>query len=400
MDKRTAQGMQKVEVFMKKNILLITLLFLLGACSQNAHLTKPDEGTTNANNGTNGKLGSPETPDNGGGNGSKPTSPNTGNQNPGTPHTPGTPNLPGSPGVEKPPLEIPTAGKVNVEITITSPSIDFIYFSARFTGKPNDRLEALTPTSTDSRSKISWDKVKKYIHLKLSSQLKNIQFDKAAWAQANNISYHLFDSTRTHILEENKRGEAKDIRLGLNRISSDGKKDLFAKIYPVEYLYAIDDEAVSQAQYGPKGDAFYTKGLAKDRWVRGLEYVSNTRLLYRNVNCSPGYDFVDTMIAPQRHNFQAQVVAKRNLAGEWIPYNQQNSESLTLLEAIGNAFSDKSASFSAVEDFGGNCSLKVQGLIILPKLSLEKVDGIQVLLKDQFNEAGSAAFGMTIMEAY
>lgn len=385
---------------MKKNILLISLLFLLGACSQNAHLTKPDEGAANTNNGANGKLGSPENPDNGGSSGSKPTPPSAGNENPSTPNTPGTPNIPGVPGGENPPLEIPSAGKVNMELTITSPAMDFIYFSGRFTGKPSERLEALTPTSTDARSKISWDKVKNHIHFKLGSNLKNIQFDKVAWAQANNISYHLFDSSHTHVLEEHKRGEAKDIRLGLNRISADGKKDIFAQIYPVQFLYAIDDEAVSQAQAGPQGDAFYTIGLAKDRWVRGLEYVSNTRLLYRNVNCSSGYDFVDTMIAPQRHNFQAQVKAKRNLSGEWISYKQQNLKSLTLLEAIGNAFSDKSASFSAVEDFGGNCSFKVQGLIILPELSLEKVDGIQVLLKDQFGETGNASFGMTVMEAY
>lgn len=381
---------------MKKNILLISLLFLLGACSQNAHLTKPDESATNTNNGANGKLGSPENPDNG--SGSKPTLPGTGNE---TPNNPGGTNPGGgTTPVQNPPLDIPAAGKVNIEITITSPELNTIYFSGRFNGKPSESLESLNPISTDSRSKLSWEKTKKYIHLKLSSNLKNAQFNKVAWAKANNMTYNLFDSTRSHVLEEGQRGEAKDIRLGLSRINAAGKTDIFAQIYPVEYLYAIDDEALSQAQAGSKGDAFYIQGLAKDRWVRGLEYISNTRLLYRNINCSSGYDFVDTMIAPRRHNFQAEVIAKRNLANEWIAFKQQGSGSLTLLEAIGKAFTNKAASFSEVEDFGGNCTFKVQGLIILPELSREKVNGLQVKLKNQDNETGSAAFGMTILEAY
>lgn len=385
---------------MKKNILLISLLFLLGACSQNAHLTKPDEGAANTNNGANGKLGSPENPDNSGGNGSKPTPPTTGNENPGTTPNPPGGSQPGNNPGQNPALEIPTAGKVNIEITITSPDLNTIYFSGRFTGKPSETLESLTPFSTDSRSLISWEKTKKYIHFKLGSNLQSAQFNKVSWAQANNITYHLFDSSRTHVLEEGQRGEAKEVRLGLNRINASGKIDIFAQIYPVEYLYAIDDEALSQAQPGSKGDAFYVQGLAKDRWVRGLEYISNTRLLYRNVNCSAGFDFVDTMIAPRRHNFQAEVIAKRNLSNEWIPFKQQGSGSLTLLEAIGKAFTSKAAFFSEVEDFGGNCTFKVQGLIILPELSTEKVTGLQVKLKDQDNETGSASFGMTILEAY
>lgn len=328
-----------------KKVVVVFLTVFIFACSQNAHLTQPD--TIEVNNALS----------------QKPTE---------------------------------TAPIPKMKIVLSDHDQNNILFSGTFTGK--GLLSEGQLIEFDSDSKYRWDEISKFFKGFIDGDLTVLNFEKVLWAKELGQSYRLFDISENFILPENSRGKAHTIILSIAQSLPNQPTQTRVVIYPIQYRYAIDDEALSQGKFGIKNDVFYTQGLVTGRYVRGLEYVSNRNLLYRNINCSKGYDFIDTYVYSGRNNFKARVIARRDTNGIWKPLIQPYS---TLLGAVGFGLTQqRSAYFSDVLSYGGNCTFKVQGLMSVNALTLEAIDGLRVELIAQNGEMGFADFGVTILEAY
>tara|TARA_B110001454_G_C12723278_1_gene436204 strand:- start:2005 stop:2994 length:990 start_codon:yes stop_codon:yes gene_type:complete len=328
-----------------KKIILSTLAIFMFACSQNAHLTRPD--TSGDNSGLSQKPGD-------------------------------------------------TVPPAKMKVTLEDVQQGTKLFSGLFLAEGN--LNELSPAEVESDSVYRWDQFSKYFQGRAEGDIAGVEFEKVNWAKESNEHYQLFDATESYVLAEGQRGVARSIKMTVTQTIPGKSPVTKVVVYPVQYRYSIDDEALNQGRLGRKNDVYYVQGLVPGRYVRGLEYVSNRNLLYRNINCHNGYDFIDTYVLNGRNNFKARVTARRNQAGTWIPFQQTYS---TLLGAVGFGLTNKrTAYFSDVLDYGGNCTFKVQGLMSVKALNSEIIDGIRVELIAQNGEKGYAEFGVTVLEAY
>ena len=326
-------------------VILSTLVIFMFACSQNAHLTRPDQGGDN--NGVS----------------------------------------------QKPSDSVPPA---KLKVTIEDNDHGTKLFSGLFLVEGS--LNEINPAEVDADSSYAWNQFSKYFQGRSEGDLSGVQFEKVAWAKESGEHYQLFDSTESYVLTDGQRGAARSVKLTLTQTIPGKSPVSKVVVYPVQYRYTIDDEALNQGRAGKKNDAYYAQGLVPGRYIRGLEYVSNRNLLYRNINCHNGYDFIDTYVLNGRNNFKARVTARRNQAGVWVPFQQTYS---TLLGAVGFALTNKRAAyFSDILDYGGNCTYKVQGLMSVKALNSEVIDGVRVELIAQNGEKGFAQFGVTVIEAY
>lgn len=328
-----------------KKIFVGFLVLLTMSCSENAHLTRPDVGSEN------GSL----------------------SQKPAEPIAP-----------------------VQLRITLEETASGKKIFSGVFVTE--GALAEMQPLEVDTDSEVGWDRVLSYFAGRAEGDIEKIKFDKISWAVGFGYNYRLFDITETQIVPESQRRQAKAVRMTLVQTLPGQAPKTLVKEFPVQYRYVIDDEALTQGKPGRKNDVFYAQGLIPGRFVRGLEYVSNRNLLYRNINCHNGYDFIDTYVLNGRNNFKARVMARRTPAGEWAAFKQPYS---TLLGSVGFALTGKYAAyFSDVLAYGGNCTFKVQGLMSVAALTPEVIDGVRVELIAQNGEKGFADFGVTVLEAY
>ncbi|GEM_PF-2845606 len=328
-----------------KKILLGSLAILIISCSENAHLTRPDLGNENS-------------------------------------------------GLAQKPSDPPD--QIQMKVTLEEIDSGAKVFSGLFATEGS--LGSLQPFEVDADSEVGWDRLAGFFDGRTDEDITKIQFDKVGWATAFGYNYRLFDNSESRVIPVSERNQAKAVRLTLiQSFPGQGPRTL-VKEFPIQYRYTIDDEALNQGRVGKKNDVYYAQGLVSGRHVRGLEYVSNRNLLYRNINCHNGYDFIDTYVLNGRNNFKARVVARRDQAGVWRPFQQTYS---TLLGAVGFALTGKrGAYFSDVLAYGGNCTYKVQGLISVAALSSDVIDGIRVELIAQTGERGFAEFGVTVLEAY
>lgn len=328
-----------------KKVILSTLVIFMFACSQNAHLTRPDQGSD-------------------------------------------------SNGLSRKPSDIVPPAKLKV--TIEDNDRGTKLFAGLFLVEGN--LSEINPTEVDADSVYAWDQFSKHFQGRAEGDLAGVQFEKIAWAKESNEHYRLFDSTESHVLADGQRGAARSVKLTLTQTIPGKSPVSKVVVYPVQYRYTIDDEALNQGRSGKKNDVYYAQGLVPGRYIRGLEYVSNRNLLYRNINCHNGYDFIDTYVLNGRNNFKARVIGRRNQSGVWVPLQQTYS---TLLGAVGFGLTNKRAAyFSDILAYGGNCTFKVQGLMSVTALNPEIIDGVRVELIAQNGEKGFADFGVTVLEAY
>ncbi|MBL7555364.1 MAG: hypothetical protein JNM24_06040 [Bdellovibrionaceae bacterium] len=328
-----------------RKIFLGALAVLAMSCSENAHLTRPDLG--NENNGLAQKPSDPP-------------------------------------------------AQLRMRVTLEEIASEIKVFSGLFVNEGN--LGGMQPVDVDADSQVGWERLAGFFNGRTDGDIENVRFDKVSWAVAFGYNYRLFDIYETYVIPVYQRNQAKSVKLTLTQTFPGQESKTVVKEFPIQYRYVIDDEALNQGKVGKKNDAYYAQGLVPGRYVRGLEYVSNRNLLYRNINCHNGYDFIDTYVFNGRNNFKARVIARRNQAGVWTPYQQMYS---TLLGAVGFALTGKrSAYFSDVLAYGGNCAFKVQGLMSVAALTSDVIDGVRVELMAQNGEKGFADFGVTVLEAY
>lgn len=327
-----------------KRIFISLVLFML-ACSQNAHLTQPDPADGNG-------------------------------------------------GLSQKPID--KIAPAQMKITLEDVGQNVILFSGLFVA--DGRLSESVPVDVAPESIFQWDQLAKYFHGHTAGDISQVTFEKLAWAKESAEHYSLFEPTESFVLLEDQRGRARSIKLTVSQTLPNQTAKSYIQNYPIQYRYVIDDEALNQGRPGRKNDVYYAQGLVPGRYIRGLEYVSNRNLLYRNINCGGGYDFIDTYVFNGRNNFKARVTARRSTGGVWKPFQQTYS---TLLGAVGFALTNKRAAyFSDILDYGGNCSFKVQGLMSVSVLNSEVIDGLRVELTAQNGEKGFAEFGVTVLEAY
>lgn len=328
-----------------KTVFFGVLVLLVMSCSENAHLTRPDIGTENN-------------------------------------------------GVSQKPIDPPAS--LQMRVTLEESASGVKVFSGLFVNEGD--LGAMQPLDVDADSQVAWDRLAGYFTGRTDGDISKIRFDKIGWATMYGYNFRLFDKSENYVVPVEQRNQAKALKLTLTQTFPEQDSKVWVSEFPIQYRYVIDDEALSQGKVGKKNDAHYAQGLVPGRHVRGLEYVSNRKLLYRNINCHSGYDFIDTYVLNGRHNFKARVTARRNQAGVWTPYQQVYS---TLLGAVGFGLTGKrSAYFSDVLAYGGNCTFKVQGLMSVTTLTPDVIDGVRVELVAQNGESGFAEFGVTILEAY
>lgn len=329
---------------MKKIVISCLAMWIL-ACSQNAHLTRPDLAAENS-------------------------------------------------GLSQKPSDKIAPAKT--KIVLEDNDQKTILFSGSFVAE--GKLSEVEPAEVDGSSIYRWSQLAKYFKGRIEGDLTQIEFEKIVWAKESGERYRLFDVAENLVLPENQRGKARAVKLTVTQTLPNQAPQLHTHLYPVQYRYVIDDEALNQGQVGNKNDAYYAKGLMPGRYVRGLEYVSNRKLLYRNINCHGGYDFIDTYVYNGRYNFKARVIARRDGGGTWNSFLQPYS---TLLGAVGFGLTNKRAAyFSDILAYGGNCTFKVQGLMSVDVLNSEVLDGLRVELIAQTGEKGFADFGVTVLEAY
>lgn len=328
-----------------KKIFLGSLVVIIMSCSENAHLTRPDLGNENG-------------------------------------------------GLAQKPSDTPS--QVQMKVTLEYVDSGAKIFSGLFVSEGN--LGGMQPSDVDADSEVGWNRLAGFFDGRTDGDLAQVQFDKLGWAVAFGYNYRLFDIYESRVIPVNERNQAKAVKLTLTQIFPGQDAKTLLKEFPIQYRYTIDDEALNQGRAGKKNDVYYAQGLVPGRYVRGLEYVSNRNLLYRNINCHNGYDFIDTYVLNGRNNFKARVIARRDQAGVWRPFQQTYS---TLLGAVGFGLTGKrGAYFADVLAYGGNCTFKVQGLMSVLALSSEAIDGLRVELIAQNGEKGFAEFGVTVLEAY